>query len=84
MWLHAPMQNAKPRSRAAPKNVELYSVTQVAKILDCSYMHVYRQISAGELRAVDIGSAGSGRTKTRVRSDDLAEYIDRNTHGDAP
>jgi hypothetical protein len=44
-------------------------------------MHVYRLISAGELMAVDIGTPGSGRAKTRVRSDDLADYINRNTRG---
>lgn len=77
------MQNAKPRSRAAPKNVRLYSVTQTAKILDCSDMHVYRQIAAGELLAVDIGSAGSGRAKTRIRSDDLDDYIERKTRASA-
>jgi excisionase family DNA binding protein len=77
------MQDANPRSRTAQKNVKLHSVTQVAEILDCSDMHVYRQIAAGELRAVDIGSAGSGRPKTRIRSDDLADYIERKTRGRA-
>lgn len=77
------MQNANPRSRTAPRNVRLYSVTQAAEILDCSTMHVYRQIAAGELLAVDIGSAGSGRAKTRIRSDDLADYIERKTRAAA-
>jgi len=44
-------------------------------------MHVYRLIAAGELRAVDIATPGAGRSKTRVRSDDLADYIDRKTRG---
>jgi excisionase family DNA binding protein len=77
------MANAEPRSRTGRKNVRLYSVTQVAEILDCSDMHVYRQIAAGELRAVDIGSSGSGRPKSRIRSDDLADYIDRKTRAAA-
>jgi hypothetical protein len=46
-------------------------------------MHVYRLIAAGELRAVDIATPGAGRTKTRIRGDDLADYIDRKTRGQA-
>lgn len=76
-----PMQSAKSRPSRAHQDVELYSVTRAAEILDCSDMHVYRQIAAGELRAADIGSPGSGRPKTRIRSDDLADYIDRKTRG---
>lgn len=49
-----------------------------------SEIHVYRQIAAGELRAVDIASPGAKRSKTRVRSDDLADYIERKTRGRAP
>jgi AAA domain len=40
-------------------------------------VHIYRLIAAGELRAVDIATPGAGRTKTRIRGDDLANYIDR-------
>jgi hypothetical protein len=46
-------------------------------------MHVYRLIAAGELPAVDIATPGAGRSKTRIRSDDLADYIDRKTRGRA-
>jgi excisionase family DNA binding protein len=77
------MANLDSRSVRAHKDVKLYSVTQVAEILDCSDMHVYRLIAAGELRAADIGTPGSGRPKSRIRSDDLADYIDRNTRGRA-
>jgi hypothetical protein len=42
-------------------------------------MHVYRLIAAGELQTVDIATPGAGRPKTRIRSDDLAAYIERNT-----
>lgn len=42
-------------------------------------MHVYRLIAAGELSTVDIATPGAGRPKTRIRSDDLATYINRNT-----
>jgi excisionase family DNA binding protein len=60
----------------------LHSVTETAELLGgCSDMHVYRLIAAGELRAVDIATPGAGRSKTRIRSDDLAGYIDRKTRG---
>jgi hypothetical protein len=42
-------------------------------------MHVYRLIAKGALRAVDIASPGARRPKTRIRSDDLADYIERQT-----
>ena len=74
------MQNAKPRPKRGQQNVTLHSVTETAdKFLGCSEMHVYRLIAAGELPAVDIAMPGAGRTKTRIRSDDLADYIERQT-----
>ena len=39
-------------------------------------MHVYRLVSSGELRAVDISRKGARKSKTRIRSDDLDAYID--------
>jgi excisionase family DNA binding protein len=78
------MQSARPRPRRGHKNVTLHSVAEAAAdILGCSEMHVYRLIAAGELTAVDIATPGAGRSKTRVRSDDLADYIDRKTRGRA-
>jgi hypothetical protein len=44
-------------------------------------MHVYRLIAAGELEVVDIATPGAGRAKSRIRDDDLAGYIARNTRG---
>ncbi|MCW2902892.1 MAG: hypothetical protein JWO67_5157 [Streptosporangiaceae bacterium] len=38
---------------------------------------VYRLISAGELRTVDVSAYG--RTRTRVREDDLQAFIDART-----
>lgn len=57
----------------------LHTIPGAAAQLGCSEMHVYRLIAAGELRAVDIATPGAGRSKTRVRSDDLADYIERQT-----
>ena len=37
---------------------------------------VYALITAGKLRAVDIRGPGSKRSKTRIREDDLQDYID--------
>ncbi|WGY03734.1 helix-turn-helix domain-containing protein [Nocardioides sp. QY071] len=56
---------------------QLLSVTEAAKVLDCSRGHVYNLIAAGELSAVDIGIAG--RPKTRVLTSELEEYIARKT-----
>lgn len=42
-------------------------------------MHVYRLIAAGELRVVDIAQPGARKSKTRVRSDDLDDYIESRT-----
>lgn len=65
------------RPRQEP--VELMPPAEVGKRLGCSEMHVYRLIGSGELRAVDIAQPGARRSKTRVRSDDLAAYIDAHT-----
>lgn len=65
--------------RAAAANITLNTVPAAASQLGCSEMHVYRQIASGELRAVDISTPGARRSKTRIRSDDLADYIERRT-----
>ncbi len=88
------MQNVKPRPKreqeqaastaTATGPLRLYSIPGIAALLGgCSKMHVYRLIAAGELRAVDTATPGAGRPKTRVRSDDLADYIERKTRGRA-
>ena len=78
------MQSAKPSPKRGHQPVTLHSVTETAtEFLDCSEMHVYRLIAAGELTAVDIATPGAGRSKTRIRSDDLADYIDRKSRGRA-
>ena len=80
MWFHDPMQSAKSRPRPGHRNVRLHSVAEAAAdILGCSEMHVSRLIAAGELTAVDIATPGAGRSKTRIRSDVLADYIERHT-----
>lgn len=68
----------KPRRVSAQRGARvLYTVLEVAKVLGCSDMHVYRQISAGQLHAIDIATPGAGRRKTRIRHEDLTEYINR-------
>lgn len=54
----------------------LLTIPETADQLRCSTRHVYDLIAAGLLRPVDIGR---GRSKTRVRSDDLDAYINRQT-----
>ena len=76
-----PLGGYLPKQKPVTKQVplELRTVPSAADFLGCSEMHVYRLIAAGELRAVDISSPGAGRTKTRIRNDDLAAYIERQT-----
>jgi excisionase family DNA binding protein len=83
LWFHVLMQSQKSRPNRGHQSVTLHSVTEAAKILGCSEMHVYRLIAAGELTPVDIATPGAGRSKTRTRSDDLADYIERRTSGGA-
>jgi excisionase family DNA binding protein len=66
------------------ETVDLFTIEGTATRLRCSDTHVYRLINAGLLRAVDISAPGSPRTKTRVRSDDLQDYIDSRTRGRTP
>ncbi|HVA17677.1 MAG TPA: helix-turn-helix domain-containing protein [Candidatus Dormibacteraeota bacterium] len=51
----------------------LVTVGQAAKMLACSDFTVRRAIWAGQLRSVRLGRA------VRVRSDDLTEFVDKNT-----
>jgi excisionase family DNA binding protein len=67
------------RHEARRESVELFPPAEVAKRLGCSEPHIYRLVEAGALRAVDISQPGSRRSKTRIRSDDLAAYIEERT-----
>jgi excisionase family DNA binding protein len=73
------MQSAKSRPGRGHQSIRLHSVAEAADILGCSEMHVYRLIAAGELSAVDIATPGAGRSKSRIRSDVVADYIERHT-----
>jgi excisionase family DNA binding protein len=84
------MQYRKSNSESASQPAQikwapaaLNTIKDTARHLGCSTMHIYRLVAAGELRAVDIATPGAGRTKTRIRGDDLADYIDRKTRGRA-
>jgi excisionase family DNA binding protein len=78
------MKNALWRPEREHQGIKLHPIPETAELLGgCSEMHVYRLIAAGELRAVDIATPGARRSKTRVRSDDLADYINRNTRSRA-
>lgn len=52
---------------------QLLSIPEVASRLECSKNTVYRFISDGELRAIDIGRK---RPKMRVRETDLDRFIE--------
>ena len=70
------------RPRRAP--AQLLSIPAAAERLGCSEMHIYRLVSSGELRAVDISRKGAGKSKTRIRSDDLDAYIESRTRRATP
>jgi excisionase family DNA binding protein len=70
-----------PAAAAAGRPPVLYTIPDTAEYLGCSQMHVYRLIAAGELRAVDTSMPGARRSKTRIRGDDLAAYVERQTSG---
>ena len=70
--------------RASRSPAQLLPIPAAAERLGCSEMHIYRLVSTGELRAVDISRKGAGKSKTRIRSDDLDAYIDARTRCAAP
>lgn len=77
-----PLEPAPPPEPALdtePGQLELFTIPGTAEYLGCSEMHVYRLIESGELRIVDIAVPGSRRSKTRIRADDLADFLDRRT-----
>ena len=53
----------------------LLTPQEAAEYLGCSKPHIYRLITTGALRAVDISAPGSQKTKTRIRQEDLTEYL---------
>lgn len=71
-------------SRANRHPARLLAIPAAAELLGCSEMHVYRLVSTGELRAVDISRKGAGKSKTRIRSDDLDTYIEARTRRAVP
>jgi excisionase family DNA binding protein len=68
---------ASGRTNRSP--AQLLTVLAAAERLGCSDMHIYRLVSTGELCAVDISLKGAGKSKTRIRSDDLDAYIESRT-----
>jgi excisionase family DNA binding protein len=70
-------QNRSHRAMGTP--FTLLTPAAAAVRLGCSDDHVYKLVSTGELCAVDISRKGAGKSKTRIRSDDLDAYIDART-----
>ena len=78
MWFPVLMPNTD--ARPGTGQLRLYTIPQTAELLGgVSTMHVYRLIAARQLRTVNIASPGAKRPKTRVRSDDFAEYVECQT-----
>lgn len=63
---------------------QLLPIPAAAERLGCSEMHIYRLVSTGELSAVDISRKGAGKSKTRIREDELDAYIESRTRRAAP
>lgn len=63
---------------AVQEAVRLYSVAKVAEILETGDDFVYSRIKDGSLPAVQLGT---GRSKQRIRADDLQVFIDQRTQG---
>ena len=52
-----------------------YTLKQVAKILNCAYVTVYKIVKKGELKAFKVGN------DYRVRESDLKEFVNRAIKG---
>jgi excisionase family DNA binding protein len=72
------------QNRKTGSDVTLLTPADAAKRIVASEMHVYRLVASGILRAVDIAQPGARRSKTRIRSDDLDAYIERQTRSVRP
>lgn len=76
---------AKPMTRRPPAaSLVLYTPAEAGERIRASESHIYRLIADGALRAVDIAQPGSRKPKTRVRSDDLDQYIEQSTRETSP
>jgi excisionase family DNA binding protein len=60
-------------------SVQLHTPAGAGERLGCSDDTVMRIVASGELRVVDIAPPGSKRSKTRIRDDDLAAFIESRT-----
>jgi excisionase family DNA binding protein len=52
----------------------VYDIEEAAEQLGCSVAHVYRLISAGALKQVNIRATGK-KSKARIRHEDLVAFI---------
>ena len=75
------MEAQEPRT-AAREAVRLDSIPEAAKHLGVSDSYVYKRIAAREIRVVELGNAG--RSKRRIRQDDLQAFIDARTYPEEP
>lgn len=70
-----------PQPKTPPRHppVDVLTIPEAARFLRCSEMHVYRLIAAGDLEITDISVSGSPSTKSRVRADSIADFLNRRT-----
>jgi excisionase family DNA binding protein len=72
------------QAKPPQEQLQLYTVSEAAKLLGVSRAHAYRLVADGDLRIVDVRVKGSSKPKSRVRADDLADFIARRTEGTTP
>ncbi|WP_162794821.1 helix-turn-helix domain-containing protein [Nonomuraea lactucae] len=63
------------RKKPPPDQLQLYTIPEAAKVLGVSRSHAYRVVADGDLRVIDVGRRGGRKPMSRVRADDLADFI---------
>lgn len=76
------IQMSSFRARSTPvAPVRLYSIPEVAELLSVSRQSIYRLINAKEIKTVEMQIVG--KKFSRVRADDLQDFIEAHTVGGA-
>lgn len=79
-----PQDGATLRQQVNADTAALLTPAQAGKLICASRDHIYRLVADGVLRAVDVARPSAKSSKTRIRRDDLQEYIERMTRGSPP
>lgn len=63
---------------------QTYSLAEIAERWGCSHGTVLSHVRSGSLRAIDISTRPSGRSRYIVRTEDLEEFEQRRVVSTAP